>query len=635
MSKWLIRTSEGQILGPVSREKMLELYRGQSVSPADEVCRGNDHWFHLSEEDLLQQYLLNGEEQSASFRHQSSVTGDNSPQPGRAGGNEEHRDAVSGVEVKFPPGDELSYPEVEQQVIAPVLSCELPSTPSPGPPSGDVLQGDSSGADNGIDDDDPAHYPSSGDLDYPEEARASDSSSPSTQRDDRYLFFLLAIVTIVLSLALKKYTSLFESLGEIFSTKADISLMAPDVSPATLTHRVSKRGKLRGIPGVNGIALDVEAAPKVDFCQLFEHHSFPIVWHLAQQPQDITLCPGAAAETVILARLASMSSLPASLTAVKQAVAIFGAAKSKRMVEIHQIKKKGANKVIVEDLLQEVNRFLQRPPRTASDVALSGSVHQAFEERTRGHLLGQMAQVAIFDKLGNVGRSHALLHDILSRDKDFFLIAGEGNSRSKEQKKLHQQLLTLMEYLQGRLPANQFKFLTLYLKYYWPEFVGQHFPVEFSLREVRKLSQTFRWGVAYPALWLDELRKRSTQNDVQQYLVRIFRKAQSKQLWQNHFWLFAFFTPGQKKTLDFVQQEMTRLRQSPSSYERFLFTKVLGNDRLRPLLKGSLALHSTWFNVKRGILHSMLKEGKAVNFSLLHLVMMGDYGEELLWWKIL
>ena len=483
--------------------------------------------------------------------------------------------------------------------------------------------------------DDPAHYPSSGDLDYPEEARASDSSSPSTQRDDRYLFFLLAVVIIVLSLALKKYTSLFESLGKIFSTKADISLIAPDVLPTTLAHRVSKRGKLRGIPGVNGIALDVEAAPKADFCQLFEHHSFPIVWHLAQQPRDITRCPGAADETVALARLAKMSSLTASLAAVKQAVAIFGAAKSERMAEIHQIKKKGANKVVVEDLLQEVNRFLQRPSHPASDVALSGPVLQSFEERARGHLLGQMAQVAIFDKLGNVGRSHALLHDILSRDKDFFLIAGEGNSRSKEQKKLHQQLLTLMEYLKGRLPTNQFKFLALYLKYYWPEFVGQHFPVEFSLREVRKLSQTFRWGVAYPALWLDELRKRSTQNDVQQYLVRIFRKAQSEQLWQNHFWLFAFFTPGQKKTLSFVQREMIRLRQSSSSYERFLFTKVLGNDHLRPLLKDSLELHSTWFNVKRGILHSMLKEGKVVNFSLLHLVMMGDYGEELLWWKIL
>jgi len=58
---WLIRTKSNHILGPVSKEKVLELYHNGSIKPDDEVCTGNGYWFFIREEELVEKYLLGSE----------------------------------------------------------------------------------------------------------------------------------------------------------------------------------------------------------------------------------------------------------------------------------------------------------------------------------------------------------------------------------------------------------------------------------------------------------------------------------------------------------------------------------------------------------------------------------------------
>jgi hypothetical protein len=55
---WLIRTKSNHILGPISKEKVLELYHNGSIKPDDEVCSGNGYWFFIREDDLVAKYLL-------------------------------------------------------------------------------------------------------------------------------------------------------------------------------------------------------------------------------------------------------------------------------------------------------------------------------------------------------------------------------------------------------------------------------------------------------------------------------------------------------------------------------------------------------------------------------------------------
>ncbi|HXH76363.1 MAG TPA: hypothetical protein VNJ08_15435 [Bacteriovoracaceae bacterium] len=60
---WLIRTKSNHILGPVSKEKVQELYKNGSIKSDDEICSGNGYWFFLREEDIVAKHLLGDEPQ--------------------------------------------------------------------------------------------------------------------------------------------------------------------------------------------------------------------------------------------------------------------------------------------------------------------------------------------------------------------------------------------------------------------------------------------------------------------------------------------------------------------------------------------------------------------------------------------
>src|SRR5690349_6549257 len=65
MKNWLIRTKTNFLLGPISREKLMELIKSGSIQDDDELCSGNGYWFYLREKHLVQRYLV--EEQIQEF----------------------------------------------------------------------------------------------------------------------------------------------------------------------------------------------------------------------------------------------------------------------------------------------------------------------------------------------------------------------------------------------------------------------------------------------------------------------------------------------------------------------------------------------------------------------------------------
>lgn len=55
---WLIRTTQKQILGPVTKSKVLEFFQKGALGLNDEVTSGNGYWFSLKEKELVDKYLL-------------------------------------------------------------------------------------------------------------------------------------------------------------------------------------------------------------------------------------------------------------------------------------------------------------------------------------------------------------------------------------------------------------------------------------------------------------------------------------------------------------------------------------------------------------------------------------------------
>lgn len=61
---WLIRTKNNHILGPISKQKVIELLEENTIRQDDELCSGNGYWFKVSEEELLNQYIFGDLKQS-------------------------------------------------------------------------------------------------------------------------------------------------------------------------------------------------------------------------------------------------------------------------------------------------------------------------------------------------------------------------------------------------------------------------------------------------------------------------------------------------------------------------------------------------------------------------------------------
>ena len=55
---WLIRTKNNQILGPATKQKVIELIQKGSLTGEDEICSGNGYWIWIKEDELLEKYVF-------------------------------------------------------------------------------------------------------------------------------------------------------------------------------------------------------------------------------------------------------------------------------------------------------------------------------------------------------------------------------------------------------------------------------------------------------------------------------------------------------------------------------------------------------------------------------------------------
>ena len=117
---WLIRTFNKQILGPVSKQKLLEFIQKGSVGITDEVASGNGYWFSLKERDLFEKYLagdipqsFNPVSESKSVlrykKDQDKTTSLNSSPP-----NNRITDKAPTERVILPVAEDLEYPDMTQ-----------------------------------------------------------------------------------------------------------------------------------------------------------------------------------------------------------------------------------------------------------------------------------------------------------------------------------------------------------------------------------------------------------------------------------------------------------------------------------------------------------------------------------------
>ena len=124
---WLIRTVNNRLLGPISKEKLKQLYFEQKIKAEDEVCSGNGYWFKIKEKELVEKYLVGSLNQT--FNPISEAITklppalDVTPALESLSYNKINKtqstvekDKIKKVEaeVKFPESSDLDYPDLNQ-----------------------------------------------------------------------------------------------------------------------------------------------------------------------------------------------------------------------------------------------------------------------------------------------------------------------------------------------------------------------------------------------------------------------------------------------------------------------------------------------------------------------------------------
>lgn len=204
MRKWLIRTNNNQIFGPVTKEKILEFYRDKTLTLEDEVCSGNGYWFYLREEELIQKYLIGNIDQPFNpISEAKDVLDFTSDIENQIGDRRKAPEPVAtgeltedGQQTFIPSADDLAFPDEEEQeesddiTVMKNLSSDLldlrqdtelePKNPSS---TQSMYQKElGKGLELNIEDedyDDEVHYPADEDLAYPDlgEGESSQGSS--------------------------------------------------------------------------------------------------------------------------------------------------------------------------------------------------------------------------------------------------------------------------------------------------------------------------------------------------------------------------------------------------------------------------------------------------------------------------
>ncbi len=191
---WLIRTSQFQILGPVSKEKVLDFFKKGALGPNDEICTGNGYWFCIREKDLVQKYLLsnniqdfnpiseartvlarNGDVAFSGSKKNNSVTDQTlvlnmSQTSGTTkvlSGESKKEKSEKQDELKIPKNEDLDYPDLMAPINNDILEIkteESVAAPKEVAPKYNMPLA----SDLRPEGDEPVHLPKQDDLAYPE-----------------------------------------------------------------------------------------------------------------------------------------------------------------------------------------------------------------------------------------------------------------------------------------------------------------------------------------------------------------------------------------------------------------------------------------------------------------------------------
>jgi len=191
---WLIRTKQNKILGPVSKEKIIELVNSGSLTDEDELCSGNGYWFWLKETELVDKYVHGNSPQGFNPVAEASTmlanTGAAPVGPEVVGPQSAPQVASSSDDSEeepllFPEDDDLGYPDLaetpKKEDSNNLLDEILDFKPSPEPSGSAKPAASANVSDEVTEDGEAVILPDEDDLEFPDLIIPEKKETPSEE----------------------------------------------------------------------------------------------------------------------------------------------------------------------------------------------------------------------------------------------------------------------------------------------------------------------------------------------------------------------------------------------------------------------------------------------------------------------
>lgn len=159
---------------------------------------------------------------------------------------------------------------------------------------------------------------------------------------------------------------------------------------------------------------------------------------------------------------------------------------------------------------------------------------------------------------------------------------------------------------------------------------------EWSLTELRKIIGTYRLGRSFPDFWYMEMLNRTSDAEIFNFMDKSLSSRGIQQLPYESMWIFSYYLPTDDTRRKLIADKLLRMWRSKNDYHRYIVVNMLSNEAIKRLLiEKEHSFKRALFQIERDFFHKTLQSGTAVDFSLYHLIRLGDKDDRSLWWMVL
>lgn len=156
---------------------------------------------------------------------------------------------------------------------------------------------------------------------------------------------------------------------------------------------------------------------------------------------------------------------------------------------------------------------------------------------------------------------------------------------------------------------------------------------DWSLNDLRVIVKSPWYAPLFPAFWFSQLSGRVSTSEMTDINLKLIERKKITK-WENHdLWMFSDWMPNdQALRLDIIES-ISRINNVDEDYMKELVVRLAENAITRKLLDEKKIISTkVLFKLKRDFYFKLLSAGKHVDYSLYHLIVLGDEDRNYLWW---